>query len=108
MTWIQRYRLRRFRQFSFWFMSLGSILAALLAVWVVRWLDDQTGWSWFAFTEEGARGVLDSLSSSMLTFIVFAVSALLLAVQLASGQLTPRIIALVFSLRRIKISVSVF
>src|SRR5262245_25424759 len=108
MTWLQRYRLRHFLRFSFWFVPLGSVLAALLAVPAMRWLDAQTGWSWFNFTAEGARGILDSLSSSMLTFIVFAVSALLLAVQLASGQLTPRIIALVFSLGRVKISVGVF
>jgi uncharacterized membrane protein len=108
MTWLQRYRLRHFLRFSFWLVPLGSILAALLAVPAMRWLDYQTGWSWFNFTAVGARGVLDSLSSSLLTFIVFAVSSLLLAVQLASGQLTPRIIALVFSLRRVKISVGVF
>src|SRR5215831_7309560 len=108
MTWLQRYRLRHFLRFSFWFVPMGSILAALLAVPAMRWLDAQTGWSWLNLTADGARGILDSLSSSMLTFIVFAVSALLLAVQLASGQLTPRIIALVYSLRRVKISVGVF
>src|SRR4029453_18532380 len=108
MTWLQRYRLRHFLQFSFWFVPMGAILVALLAVRAVQWLDAQTGWSWLNFTETGARGILDSLSSSMLTFIVFAVSALLLAVQLASGLLTPRIIALVFSLPRVKISVSIF
>lgn len=108
MTWLQRYRLRHFLRFSFWVVPLGSMLAALLAVPAMRWLDYQTGWSWFNFTAEGARGILDSLSSSLLTFIVFAVSSLLLVVQLASGQLTPRIIALVFSLRRVKVSVGVF
>src|SRR5262245_50439499 len=108
MTWLQRYRLRHFLRFSFWSVPLGSILAALFAARTVRWLGEQSGWTWFGFTEAGARGILDSLASSMLTFIVFAVSALLLAVQLASGLLTPRIIALVFSLRRVKISVSIF
>src|SRR5215510_7519436 len=108
MTWLQRYRLRHFLRFSFWLVPLGSILVALVAARMVRWLSDQTGWSWFGFTEAGARGILESLAASMLTFIVFAVSALLLAGQLTSGQLTPRIIALVFSLRRVKISVSIF
>ena len=108
MTWLQRYRLRYFLRFSFWSVPLVSILAALFAARSVRWLGEQIGWTWFDFTEAGARGILDSLASSMLTFIVFAVSALLLAVQLASGLLTPRIIALVFSLRRVKISVSIF
>jgi len=108
MTWLQRYRLRHFLRFSFWFVPMGWMLAALIAVRAVRWIDYQTGWSWFEFTAEGAREILGSLSSSMLTFIVFAVSSLLLAVQLASAQLTPRIIALVFSFRRVKVSVGVF
>jgi hypothetical protein len=38
----------------------------------VRWLDQQTEWSWLDFTMDGARAVLSSLSSSMLTFVVFA------------------------------------
>src|SRR5262249_39676957 len=42
-----------------------------------------------------ARAVLGALASSMFTFVVFVCSALLVAVQLASAQLTPRIIALV-------------
>ena len=40
--------------------------------------------------------------------IVFAVSGLLLAVQIASGQLTPRIISLVFARPMLRISVGVF
>ena len=80
----------------------------LVAVPATRWLDRQTGWSWFDFTSEGARGILSASASSMLTFVVFAVSALLLAVQLASSQLTPRIITFIFSLRSVKVSVGVF
>jgi uncharacterized membrane protein len=44
----------------------------------------------------------------MLTFIVFAVSALLLALQLASSQLTPRIIATAFSSRVVQMSIGAF
>ena len=53
-------------------------------------------------------GILTGSASSMLTFVVFAVSALLLAVQLASSQLTPRIITFIFSLRSVKVSVGIF
>jgi uncharacterized membrane protein len=81
---------------------------ALVAVRATWWLDQQTGWSWFDFTPEGARGILTGSASSMLTFVVFAVSALLLAVQLAASQLTPRIITFIFSLRSVKVSVGVF
>ena len=84
------------------------MIAALAAIPVVRGLDAWTAWRWFGFTPDGARAVLGGLSSSMLTFVVFAVSALLLAVQLASGQLTPRIIVLTFSAPTVKISVAIF
>jgi uncharacterized membrane protein len=108
MTWVQRYRLRHFLRFSFWVVPVGWMVAAVIAVRAVHWLDQQTGWSWLDFGLEGARQVLAGLSSSMLTFIVFALSSLLLVVQLASGQLTSRIIALTFSVRMVKVAVGVF
>src|SRR5262249_18445058 len=43
-----------------------------------------------------AQAVLGNMASSMFTFIVFVSSALLVALQLASSQLTPRILAIVF------------
>ena len=44
----------------------------------------------------------------MLTFVVFVVSSMLIVVQLASAQLTPRVIAMVFADRRIKWVLGVF
>ena len=44
----------------------------------------------------------------MLTFIVFVFSILLVAVQLASAQLTPRIIALVYRNPVLKLSLTFF
>jgi uncharacterized membrane protein len=108
MTWLQRYRFRHFLQFSFWLVPVGCMVAAVIARWAVLWLDQRTGWSWLDFTADGAREVLGGLSSSMLTFIVFSLSALLLVVQLASAQLTSRIIALTFSVGMLKVSVGVF
>jgi uncharacterized membrane protein len=108
MTWLQRYRLRHFLRVSFWYVPVVWIVAAVVAVPAMRWLDQQTGWSWFNFTPEGARGILTGSASSLLTFVVFAVSTLLLAVQLAASQLTPRIINFIFSLRKVQVSVGVF
>jgi uncharacterized membrane protein len=108
MTWLQRYRLRHFVQFSFWLVPVACMVVAVIARWVVLWLDQRTGWSWLDFTADGARDVLAGLSSSMLTFITFSLSALLLIVQLASGQLTSRIIVLTLSVRKVKACVGVF
>ncbi len=108
MSWLQRYRVRRFLRTSFWVMPVAVLLATAVAVPVVRWLDYKLGWQFLNFTPDGARAILSGLSSSMLTFLVFVLSALLLIVQLASAQLTPRIIAMAFSDRLAKVMVSVF
>ena len=108
MTWLQRYRLRHLLRFSFWVVPVVWMLAALLALPATRWLDAQTSWRLFNYSEEGARQVLNGLSSSMLTFLVFAVSALLLVLQLASSALSPRIIAMTFASRVPQLTIGVF
>ena len=52
--------------------------------------------------------MLGALAASMLTFIVFVFSILLVAVQLASAQLTPRIIAVVYRAPVLKLSLTFF
>jgi uncharacterized membrane protein len=108
VTWLQRYQLRHLLRYSFWLVPVVWMLAAALALPAVRWLDAQTSWKFFNYTEEGARQILNGLSSSMLTFMVFAVSALLLVLQLASSALSPRIIASVFASRAPQFSIGVF
>ncbi len=96
MSWHGRARRRRFLLESLWLIPVASMLAALLLAPVVRWIDDQTRWILLGFTPDGARAVVSALSSSLLTFLVFAFSTLLLVVQMASSQFTPRVIARVF------------
>ena len=108
MTWLQRYRIRHFLRYSFWLVPVVWMLAAAIALPAVRWLDIETGWRLFNYSEEGARQVLNGLSSSMLTFMVFAVSALLLALQLARSALSPRIFAGAFAYRFPQVSIGVF
>jgi uncharacterized membrane protein len=84
-----------------------SLAAALVASPAVRWLDRETGWVVFGFSPDGARAVLGTLAGSMLTFLVFVLSATLVVVQLASGQLTPRVIAVVFARRGVKSTLGV-
>ena len=67
------------------------MVAALLLHQVTRRVDLALGLK-SDIGVDGARALLGALSSSMLTFIVFVFSILLVAVQLASAQLTPRII----------------
>jgi len=108
VTWLRRYHLRHFLGQSFWFVPALAMVASVPAVRLVLWIDARTQRHWLGFSVEGAQAILGGLSSSMLTFIVFAVSGLLLAVQIASGQLTPRIISLVFARPMLRVSVGIF
>ena len=102
MTWLQRYQLRRMFRWSLWYLPALAMLAVLLVAPFVRWVDHAIGWSWFNLTPDGARSILGAFTGSMLTFIVFVVSSMLIVVQLASAQLTPRVIAMAFSDRKFK------
>jgi uncharacterized membrane protein len=107
MSWLQRYRLRHYVNNSIWVLPLLGMVAALLLVRVLHWIDRTMGWE-SSFGADPVRTVLGTTASSMFTFIVFLSSALLVAVQLASGQLTPRIIALLFKAPVIRFSLTVF
>ena len=104
MTWERRYRLWHAARTSLVPWAALSLVAALLCAAAVRWLDLETGWAVFRYSPDGARAVLGTLVGSMLTFIVFVLSATLIVVQLASGQLTPRVIALVLAKPGVKIA----
>jgi uncharacterized membrane protein len=84
------------RGMRFWLFPAVAIVLALVTAPLVRSIDADTGWRVLGFTPEGASTVLTSLSTAMFTFLVFVISSLLLVVQLASAQLTPRIIVLAF------------
>ncbi len=102
MTWIQRYRLRRFLSSPVGVAPLLSSVAALVLHRIPWGIDVRTQRAWLAFTPEGARGVVGAIASSMLTFTVFAFSILLLAVQIAGAQLSPRVMALAMRGRLLK------
>lgn len=108
MSWLQLYWLRHFARSSLLLFPGLCGLVALLIGPLLRWLDRQTGWTVFDFSADGARALLGAFTVSLLTFIVFVLSSMLIVVQLASAQLTPRIIAHSFSSRLIKLALGIF
>jgi uncharacterized membrane protein len=107
VTWLQRYRLRHYFRHSIWILPFLSMPAALVLVRFLHAIEEVMGWR-ASSDPDSARTVLDTLAASMFTFIVFVSSALLVAVQLASAQLTPRIIAIVFRSPVTKYSLTIF
>jgi uncharacterized membrane protein len=108
MTWERRYRLWLDARTSLVLWAGLALVLALAAAPLVRELDEATGVRVFRFSPDGARAVLGALAGSMLTFIVFVLSATLIVVQLASGQMTPRVIALVFALPWVRGALAAF
>ncbi|MGO9018520.1 MAG: DUF2254 domain-containing protein [Syntrophobacteraceae bacterium] len=92
IPWIRRQRLRTFFRTSMWMVPLTCTLLALLVVPAIRGLDANLQLTLLGFDVEGARGLLDAFVAASISYIVFLASALLIAVQLMSAYLSPRVI----------------
>ena len=87
---------------------IASMAAAMATAPLIRTLDDRTRWTLLAYGADGARAVVGALSASILSLLVFSFSIMLLAVQVAGGQLSPRIVARIFEARVVKVALSTF
>ncbi|HTH61225.1 MAG TPA: DUF2254 domain-containing protein [Paraburkholderia sp.] len=101
MDWNRWYSLKSYLKSSLWTVPLIAVaihavvrpLIELLGRWMVRQglLDPKTGLLGLSMT--GARTLLGDIVSADLAFLVFTFGSLLVAIQVAGGQYTPRIIA---------------
>jgi uncharacterized membrane protein len=78
---------------SLWAVPLIAIPFAMIATRALHWLDAQREWTLLGFGVSGAQATLQAIVTETLSFLVFTFASLLVAIQVASGQLTPRIIA---------------
>jgi uncharacterized membrane protein len=108
MFWLQRRQLHAFLKNSLWVVPVLSMLAALIWAPVSRYWNSTVDFRFFNFGLQGARAAVGMIAGSMLTFVVFFFSVLLLTVQIASGTLSPRIIARPFQSRVLKASLGLF
>ena len=86
--------------------ALG-IVVALGTVRFLHAIEVALGWE-LQVDPSTALALLGTLAASMFTFVVFVCSALLISVQLASAQLTPRFIGIVLQTPVTKLSLTVF
>lgn len=107
MNWLDRHRFKLYVRNSIWLFPVLSILAGLMSVALLNRIDRAFGWE-LKIGAETARAVMGTVAASMFTLVVVSSSAVLVAVQLASAQLTPRIIALVYRSRIRKLCISAF
>ena len=107
MSWIQRYQVRNYIRNSIWLLSVLGMVAGLVSVRCLLWIEQRAGWQ-SDFDPDGARALFGTLAGAMFTFIVFLSSILLLVVQLAGAQLSPRVIGIVFRDRVTRFSLTLF
>jgi uncharacterized membrane protein len=86
-------RYRRYRRHALWIVPFTAIILEQVAYRVVHALDDSLGWQLQRFSAAGAQALLETIITMTLSFIVFTFGSLLIAIQVAGGQLTPRVIA---------------
>jgi uncharacterized membrane protein len=93
MNWSRIYRLRSYIRSSLWVVPFIAIPLELVLSRLVHRIDAWLGWQLLGYGLQGAQGILQAIISSTLAFVVFTFGSILVAIQVASGQLTPRIIA---------------
>ena len=101
MQWNRWYCLKSYIRASLWFVPFVSMLLYWVASrithgiggWMLRTgrIDETT--AFLALSMAGARTALETIVTINLSFLVFTFGSLLVAIQVAGGQYTPRIIA---------------
>ena len=74
-------------------LPFSAIILELVVYRVLHALDDMLGWQFVRFTAAGSQALLQTIVTINLSFVVFTFGSLLIAIQVAGVQLTPRIIA---------------
>jgi uncharacterized membrane protein len=93
LSWNRIYRATSYARSALWIVPIVSIVLVLLVAPLLRALDASVTWRVTGLDVEGAKALFQTVITLTLSFIVFTFGSLLVALQVASGQLTPRIIA---------------
>ena len=78
---------------ALWTVPLIAIAVVFAVAPLLRLLDGWLDWELTALAPAGAQGLYQTVITLTLSFLVFTFGSLLVAIQVAGGQLTPRIIA---------------
>jgi len=101
MQWNRRYLVKSYVRNSLWLMPFFAVVLYWVVSSITLRIDGwllQTGQidaktAFLGLTMVGARSALDTIVTLNLSFLVFTFGSLLIAIQVAGGQYTPRIIA---------------
>jgi uncharacterized membrane protein len=93
LMWSRLYRVASYLKAALWIVPLIALVLVTAIVPVLRILDSWLQWDLLGLSHDGAQALHETVITLMLSFVVFTFGSLLVAIQIAGGQLTPRIIA---------------
>jgi uncharacterized membrane protein len=93
LTWGRLYRTTSYLKSALWTVPLIAIALELLLSPMIHALDDWQRWNLNHLEVAGATALYQTVITLTLSFFVFTFGSLLVAIQVAGGQLTSRIIA---------------
>jgi uncharacterized membrane protein len=93
LVWSRLYRIASYLRSALWTVPFIAILCVLAIAPALRVLDGWLGWRISGLGRDGATSLYQTVITLTLSFIVFTFGSLLVAIQVAGAQLTPRIIA---------------
>ena len=94
MGWNRWYAARSYVRTSLWIVPLLALVLEQLTIRIVASIGDRADWvPLIGTTVEATLGAMDTVITLSISFIVFTFGSMLVAIQVAGGQLTPRIIA---------------
>ena len=93
LTWSRLYRTTSYLKSALWTVPIIAIIIELLIAPILHALDAWLGWRLAGLEVAGAQALYQTVITLTLSFLVFTFGSLLVAIQIAGGQLTPRIIA---------------
>ena len=94
MTWNRWYAVRSYVRSSLWVVPFIAMLLEQIALRIAIAIDSRLNWvPIWPLTEAGTTAAMQTIITLTLSFLVFTFGSMLVAIQVASGQLSPRIIA---------------
>src|SRR5271154_6991989 len=95
MSWSRRYAIQSYLLSTVWIAPVVALVLEQLTFRIAYAYQLDLGWfpGFAGGTRDGTIAIADYVISSSIAFIVFTFSSLIVAIQVASGQLTPRVIA---------------
>jgi uncharacterized membrane protein len=93
IKWSNSYRIASYAKGSLWIIPFFAIALELIVARFISGLDQRLGWTLLGLGVSGANALYQTIVTMTMSFTVFTFGSLIVAIQVASGQLTPRVIA---------------